>query len=319
MKEDILIYGIGEGYKRYRTLIDKYYNVVLYMDGKKMSDESIPNTRIYGPDEIDLRKYPSEKIWVMTEVYFDELSGRLHECGISQERIVNGVKFCRELSRREDVEKDSLAQLLISMPIVSMSRQFGLERGTSIDRIYIGRFLNQYRNLITGDCIEIAEDTYTRKFGTNIDNAYIMHVSGENDAIKGNLVTGEGIQERIADCAIITQTLSFLDNPNKAVLNLYKLLKKDGNALITVGGISPLSVYDSDRWGHFIGFYKQGIEALFASEDMDCDITIETYGNVKMVMGFLYGMCAEDYKEEDFEKVDEMYPLIYGIVMHKRS
>lgn len=102
------------------------------------------------------------------------------------------------------------------------------------------------------------------------------------------------------------------------MLNLYKLLKNDGNALITVGGISPLSVYDSDRWGHFIGFYKQGLEVLFASEDMSCDITIETYGNVKMALGFLYGMCAEDYREEDFEKADEMYPLIYGIVMHKR-
>lgn len=35
MKEDILIYGIGEGYKRYSTLINKYYNVALYLDGKK--------------------------------------------------------------------------------------------------------------------------------------------------------------------------------------------------------------------------------------------------------------------------------------------
>lgn len=216
MKEDILIYGIGEGYKRYSTLINKYYNVALYLDGKKKSDESIPNTRIYYPDEIDLQKYPLEKIWIMPESYFEEISGRLQECGINQERIVNGAKFCRELSRRDDVSKDPLAQLLISMPVASMSRQFGLERGTSIDRIYIERFLNQYRNLITGDCIEIAEDTYTRKFGTNVDNAYIMHVTGENGAIKGNLVTGEGIQEGIVDCAIVTQTLSFFEQSKQS-------------------------------------------------------------------------------------------------------
>ncbi len=319
MKEDILIYGVGEMYKKYSALINKHYNIVLYLDEKKNSDDSIEGRRIFHPNEADLNKYSSNKVLIMTEKYYTDISDSLLKCGVSQGNIVNGVKICRDLSRREDLKNDPLARQLISMPLSSMSRKFGLERGSAIDRIYIERFLNQHRNIIRGDVIEIAEDTYTRKYGSEINNAYILHVQNMgNGVIKGNLVTGEGIRDRFVDCAIITQTLSFLPDPKRAIINLYRMLKDDGNALITTAGISPLSTFDNDRWGHFWGFYERGIESLFASIELNCDIDIQPYGNVKMAMGFLYGMCAEDYVEKDFEQVDELYPLIYGIKMHKR-
>ena len=60
-----------------------------------------------------------------------------------------------------------------------------------------------------------------------------MHVDGwGKNVIKGNLESGEGIEENKYDCAIITQTLMFIYDFTSAVNNIYKMLKPGGVALI---------------------------------------------------------------------------------------
>ena len=197
---------------------------------------------------------------------------------------------------------------------VPVSRVFGLDRGTAIDRIYIESFLNECRDKITGACLEIAEDTYTRKFGEDkVTHSMILHYTDDKSAVRADLVSGEGIEECVVDCAIITQTMMFVKDIRKCVTNIYRMLKPGGHALITVSGISQVSSYDRDRWGHFFSFYEDGIHELFDSVFGRDNVDVKTYGNVKTAIAFLMGLCAEDLSEEDFEFIDRDYPVIYGI------
>ena len=62
----------------------------------------------------------------------------------------------RQLTSRLEFE-DAIA-------VTSISDVFGLDRGTPLDRVFINRFLQQNREIIRGDCLEVEEPSYTRKF-----------------------------------------------------------------------------------------------------------------------------------------------------------
>jgi len=90
------------------------------------------------------------------------------------------------------------------------SRLFGEDRGQPICRWYIERFLDEHRSLVWGRVLEVAERTYTRRFGGDrVTESAVLHVEAGNPAatIVGNLATGDGIPGGCFDAAILTQTL----------------------------------------------------------------------------------------------------------------
>lgn len=213
----------------------------------------------------------------------------------------------------------SYAEMIAELPVEPISRVFGLDRGKAIDRVYIERFLEVNKNYIGGNVLEIAEDTYTFQYGGDrVQESYILHVNGTGkNAIKGNLETGEGMEENSFDTMIITQTLMFMLDINSAVANIYRMLKHGGTALLTVAGISQVSRYDDDRWGHYFGFYETGVRKLCCEVFGEENVEVKVYGNVKTAVSMLYGLCSGDLQPEDFEVYDKDYPVIIGVVLHK--
>ncbi len=51
-----------------------------------------------------------------------------------------------------------------------VSKVFGFDRGTPIDRVYIEDFIKKNSKYIKGVVCEIAENTYSRKFGFDVIN-----------------------------------------------------------------------------------------------------------------------------------------------------
>ena len=174
-----------------------------------------------------------------------------------------------------------------------ISNVFGFDRGTPIDRYYIDEFLEENAILVKGNVLEIGDNTYTKKYGGNkVSNSQVLHFTAENSKadIIGDLETGKGIPENYFDCFIMTQTLPFIFDFNSACKNAVKALKKDGVLIITVPGITQISKYDYDRWGHFWSFTDLSIKRIFTQFIPENQITIKTYGNVKSTAMFLYGL-----------------------------
>ena len=225
----------------------------------------------------------------------------------------------KEIYRFVSRKKNPVIDSIIDMPLLPADRVFGIRRGTPIDRYYICKFLDDNRRFIKGRCLEIAENIYTKEYGgKNVTESVILHVEGWGEnAIKGNLETGEGIPENAFDSMIITQTLMFIYDVDSTVRNIYKSLKTGGTALITVAGISKIARYDDDNWGMFHSFYMSGLKRAFEPVFGQDNIRIIHYGNVKMSIAFLYGLGVEDLAQSDFDYADEDYPVIYGVIAHK--
>lgn len=86
-------------------------------------------------------------------------------------------------------------------------------------------------------------------------------------------------------------------------------------ALITVPGITQISMYDYRNWGQYWSFTKQS--ALKMCKKYFEDIKIEIYGNVKTSIAFLYGIPAESLDISDFDYNDEQYQMVIGMKVKK--
>lgn len=228
-------------------------------------------------------------------------------------------ELVKQLLRKKYYEENQIIQMLKDMPLQPVRRDFGLGRGRAIDRYYIEAFLHEFKNDIKGNVLEIADNMYTLKYGENrVENSFVLHVEGWGNSIKGNLETGEGLKKCQYDTLIITQTLMFIYDLRKVASNIYKIMKDNATALITVAGISQISRYDASNWGSYWGFHEDALKRLFVPIFGKENVQIRSYGNVKTAVAMLYGMCCEELMEDDFKIQDVDYPVIVTARLKKR-
>ncbi len=200
-----------------------------------------------------------------------------------------------------------------------VSRVFGLDRGTPVDRHYIEGFLANKKSLIKGRLLEVAEAHYSRQFGSNIVTGIdVLHMEKkEGVTIVGDLSRPETLPEAIADCFICTQTLHVIYDVNAAVTGAQKLLKPGGVLLATLPGISQISRYDMDRWGDYWRFTSASAQKLF-SPAFKGKVEIETYGNCFSACAFLQGIAVEDLPDKKtLDEKDPDYEVIIGVIARK--
>lgn len=234
--------------------------------------------------------------------------------------FISNQEEWRGLLRDAYRNRHLLINAVADMKTEPISKQFGTERGTPIDRYYIGEFLAECKEYICGDVLEIEDSTYTYEYGgERVKNAIVMDVSSEAGQVDfiANLETGEGIKESIADCFILTQTLMYIFDIKTAAKNIAKLLKQNGVALITCSGISQNSRRCMDNYGCYFNFNKDVFVKMFENEANMKVIKAGSYGNVKTVSAHINGVCCEDLDEKDFIPNDKYYPLIVYAVVRK--
>jgi hypothetical protein len=209
--------------------------------------------------------------------------------------------------------KIKLKDILNPKPV---SDKFGFDRGQPIDRYYIEKFLKKNSSLIKGDVLEIAESTYTKKFGANGHTSRILHADNSNNSadIVGDLCNTSTLPENSVDCFICTQTFNFIYNYYDAVKGAHYLLKPGGALLATVACMSPISKYDADRWGDYWRFTPQSCTKLFGEIFGTDKIEILPMGNSAAASLFMKGYAQEDLVgETELDVNDELFPLIIGI------
>ncbi len=203
---------------------------------------------------------------------------------------------------------------------VPVSRDFGFDRGTPIDRYYIERFLERHASEIGGCVLEIGGDEYTRRFGgSRVTRTEVLHVHAGNPraTIVGDLTDAAVLPEGAFDCIVLTQTLQLIFDVRLAVARLHRALAPGGVVLVTAPGISQI---DRGEWGNswFWSFTPAGLERLFT----DCfgreDTIVEHHGNVFAATAFLQGLAVEEVETKKLDHIDRSYPVIVGVRARKR-
>jgi SAM-dependent methyltransferase len=197
-----------------------------------------------------------------------------------------------------------------------VSAVFGLDRGQPIDRYYIERFLGEHRDVIAGRVLEVADATYTKRFGGKaVTRSDVLHLTGESSetTIVADLADAKGIADDTFDCVILTQTLQFIFPIGAAVSEVRRILKPGGTALCTATGISRISRYDMDRWGDFWRLTSCSARRLFGDAFGEGAVEVTTYGNVLAATAFLEGLAAEELTTAELDAHDDDYQLLIAV------
>jgi SAM-dependent methyltransferase len=223
----------------------------------------------------------------------------------------------RGLTRARHPAPDALTQR--DTPV---SRVFGLDRGTPIDRHYIEAFLRGHGDLIRGRTLEVGERRYTTGIGgPRVETAEVLLMAedGQPNVVAGDLSHPGSLPERHSDCFVCTQTLNFIFDVGAAVESAHRVLKPGGVLLATVAGISQISRYDMDRWGDYWRFTTASLEKLLAPVFRG-GVEVKSHGNVLAATAFLHGLAVEDLPDRArLDAHDPDYQLIVTAVARRAS
>lgn len=199
-----------------------------------------------------------------------------------------------------------------------ISRNFGFDRGTPIDRYYIEQFLKAHSADLRGRVLEIGDSRYSEKFGSGITRLDVLHVRDEPGAtIVGDLTNAGCIPHGAFDCIIAAQVLQYVHDLAAAVAELRRGLGPCGVALITLPGIS--SAYP-ESWGGqwYWSFGEQTVRRLFGDSFSPENVDVRSYGNVYAATCFLHGLAVEEVDRDRLDERDAAYPVTLAVRARKR-
>jgi SAM-dependent methyltransferase len=197
-----------------------------------------------------------------------------------------------------------------------ISRSFGFDRGTPVDRFYIEGFLASHSGDIRGRVLEVGEAAYSCRFGSGITHQDVLHVNetGAGATIVGDMTEEGVLPEEAFDCMILTQTLDLIYDIRAAVSQLERALKRGGVALVTVPGVTSLGEWrESMCWA----LTENSARRLFCESFDEEAVTVTALGNVYAATCFLQGLAVEELDREMLAHRDEGYPVIVTIRARK--
>jgi SAM-dependent methyltransferase len=211
------------------------------------------------------------------------------------------------------IEKDPVGRLLTE----PLCDNWGMSRGSPVDRYYIDAFLSCHAKDIRGHVLEIGDDGYTRRFGgAAVNRIDVLDIDAHNIAatIIADLSDAAHVSSDTFDCIVLTQVLAYISDLRAAVETLVRITKPGGVILSTQPAISRVSPVpgEQDHWCWSI--YPNSARWLFSRPGIDQrSLLVEGYGNLRTATAFLWGLAQEDLAEMDFLRQDSGYPLITAV------
>jgi SAM-dependent methyltransferase len=194
-----------------------------------------------------------------------------------------------------------------------VSRRFGYDRGTPIDRLYIERFLAESSQDIQGRVLELGDSTYSRRFGSHVTRQDVLHVNDtEKATIVGDLAQSTTLPDSAFDCIVLIQTLHLIYDLGPAIQNIRRALLPGGVALVTVPGVSSV---DRGEWGAswYWSLTELAAKRLFAEVFGSDNVEVATFGNLYAASCFLQGLAVEEADPSLLSVSDATYPVIVTV------
>jgi SAM-dependent methyltransferase len=200
---------------------------------------------------------------------------------------------------------------------------FGIDRGMSVERYYIDRFLDAHRTDVRGHCLEIGDPAYIERFGDGrVARIDVLHVVPGNPkaTIVADLSCADHLPSNTFDCMIVTQTLQMIYDMRSALRHLHRMLKPGGVLLATSHGITKIGRrLGRDPWGEYWHITTQGAERLFAETFPGAHIEVGSYGNVLAAMCALHGVVSEEIGARELNHHDPDFEVIVTIRAQKAT
>lgn len=220
--------------------------------------------------------------------------------------VLNYLNCLRKKVLRKKVEWHNLRS------VVPISNVYGLDRGQAIDRYYIEKFLDDSKEYIQGNVLEMCDNNYTKLYGKHkVVRSDVLDIeeSNKNATIVTDLTKADIIKDETYDCFILTQTLQFVYDLDSAIYHSWRILKRGGVLLVTLPSVSRIDCVagvDGDFWRFTKASAEKLFERIFGKEN----VSVQTYGNVLVDISFLMGLAADELTRQELDYNDQNFPLI---------
>jgi SAM-dependent methyltransferase len=193
-----------------------------------------------------------------------------------------------------------------------LSRNWGFDRGTAVDRWYIERWLAEHAGDIRGSVLEAMDPRYTKRFGTGVSASHVLDIDSSNReaTLVADLQQAEQFPEAAFDCIVLTQTLHYVYDLQAAAASLHRALRLGGVCLVTVPLVSRLdpAVPPGGEYWRLTG---AACARLFGERFGEANVEVWEWGNVRAGTAFLLGLAAEELSEQELLATpDRYFPIL---------
>jgi SAM-dependent methyltransferase len=200
------------------------------------------------------------------------------------------------------------ARMLMGRNVEPLSYLWGSDRGLPLHRYYLQQFLDEFCGDIRGRCLEFRDDSYTSRYGgpavTRLD---ILHLDDTHPAatIVADLTKPNDIPTGTFDCIVCTQVLHLIFEVDRAVSELWRILKPGGVLLATVPHISMCD----PGWHEIWRFTPEGLGAVIGRAFGAEGVTVRAYGNSLTAAAELRGLVAEEFSQPALDYNDPRFAV----------
>jgi len=198
--------------------------------------------------------------------------------------------------------------------LTPISRSFGADRGTILDRHYIEAFLGKHQGDIKGRVLEIGDNFYTLRFGNDdVTDGDVLHVEAGNPlaTIVADLSAADEVPSNTFQCIIFTHTIQMIYDFQAAMDHLHRILKPGGVLLMATHGTSRVGRrLGKDHWGVYWRMTEDSVRRIFSERFREENVEVQGYGNILAATAFLYGIAAEELTPEELDTYDADYQVL---------
>jgi hypothetical protein len=201
------------------------------------------------------------------------------------------------------------ARLRFALSLRPLSYLWGLDRGVPIHRHYLADFLRDCSSDIRGHCLEFQEDSYTSQLGgERVTKSDILHQQpgNANATIVADITRPNNIPSNEFDCIICTYVLNVIFEVDKAVSQLYRILKPGGALLIAV----PQASMCDPEWHDVWRFTTEGLHLLLGRVFGAENVTVRAYGNSLTAAADLRGLVTDELIQRELDYHDPRFAMV---------
>ena len=204
--------------------------------------------------------------------------------------------------------KGSRARVRLAAGVRPLSQKWGWDRGLPTHRYYLNQYFQELSSDIRGHCLEFQDDAYTSLYGgSNVTKLEILHIDDSNTraTIVADLTKPNDIPSNCFDCIICSHVLHMIFEFDKAIHELYRILKPGGVLLVAVPHVSMCTPEVQEFWR----FTPDGLFSALAKTFGADNITVRAYGNSLIAAGEIRGLVAHEFTKAEIDHHDPRFAV----------
>ena len=189
-----------------------------------------------------------------------------------------------------------------------MSYLWGTDRGLPVHRYYLEQFLTEFTSDIRGSCLEFSEPRYASRFGgPAVAKLDILHIDDSNPeaTLVGDLTKPNNLPKSHFDCIICTHVLQLILEVDKAIAEIYCLLKPGGVLLVAEPHVSMCGSLYHEIWR----FTPECLEALLSRVFGADNVTMRAYGNSLTAAGEMRCVVVDEFTQSELDSNDPRFAV----------